>query len=111
MPLWQVSICVHALPSLQLVPCAATGFERKPVDGPQVPAGCDESAAAQPTAFPPTQEPDWQVSLCVQASLSLQAVPSVRAGSEHLPVDGSHVPAAWHWSVAVQVTGFEPTHE
>ena len=29
-------------------------------------------------------------------------------GSEHVPVDGSHVPASWHWSLAVQTTGFEP---
>jgi hypothetical protein len=32
------------------------------------------------------------------------------AGLEHVPVDGSHVPATWHWSEAVQTTGFEPTH-
>jgi hypothetical protein len=32
------------------------------------------------------------------------------AGFEHAPVVGSHVPAAWHASLAVQVTGFDPTH-
>jgi hypothetical protein len=31
-------------------------------------------------------------------------------GLEHVPVDGLHVPAAWHWSSAVHVTGFDPEH-
>jgi hypothetical protein len=30
-PLWQVSVCVHALPSLQVVPFEAVGFEQAPV--------------------------------------------------------------------------------
>jgi hypothetical protein len=29
---------------------------------------------------------------------------------EHVPVDGLHVPTAWHWSLAVHVTGFDPVH-
>jgi hypothetical protein len=37
-PLVQVSLCVQALPSLQVVPSAAAGFEHVPVAGLQVPA-------------------------------------------------------------------------
>ena len=37
-PLWHASVCVHALPSLQLVPFVAAGFEHRPVDGLQTPA-------------------------------------------------------------------------
>jgi hypothetical protein len=37
-------------------------------------------------------------------------VPSATVGFEHAPVDGLQAPTAWHWSLAVQVTGFDPTH-
>ena len=37
-PAWQVSVWVQALPSLQLAPFAAAGFEQVPVAGLQVPA-------------------------------------------------------------------------
>ncbi len=37
-PLWQVSICVQALPSLHELPLAFAGFEHVPVAGLQVPA-------------------------------------------------------------------------
>jgi hypothetical protein len=40
----------------------------------------------------------------------VQVVPSVAVGFEHVPVLGLHVPATWHWSSAVQVTGFDPVH-
>ena len=56
------------------------------------------------------QVPPWHVSLCVQALPSLHAVPLGAAGFEHWPVEGSHVPATWHWSLAVQITGFAPVH-
>src|SRR3989442_1498804 len=52
--------------------------------------------------------PFWQVSVCVQALPSLQAVPLVLfVGAEHTPVAGLQVPGSWHWS-AVQTTGFAP---
>ena len=64
----------------------------------------------QTTGFVPTHAPDWHVSVCVQASPSLQAVPSAfGVGSEQRPVAVSHVPGSWHGS-AVQTTGFEPVH-
>src|SRR5258705_469962 len=37
-PAWQVSLCVQALPSLQVVPSALLGLEQVPVTGSQVPA-------------------------------------------------------------------------
>jgi len=37
-PLWQVSVCVQALPSLQAAPFAFGGFEQAPVEGSHVPA-------------------------------------------------------------------------
>ena len=41
---------------------------------------------------------------------SLQAVPFGFAGFEHNPVPELQVPARWHWSLAVQTTGFAPVH-
>src|SRR6266704_1002265 len=37
-PAWQVSLCVHALASLQLVPLGLAGLLQAPVAGSQVPA-------------------------------------------------------------------------
>ena len=54
--------------------------------------------------------PDWHASVCVQASASEQAVPFGAFGLEQVPVDGLHVPATWHWPLAVQITGLEPAH-
>ena len=46
--------------------------------------------------FAPTQAPSWQESLWVQASPSVQALPSVWFGLEHVPLAGSQTPATWH---------------
>src|SRR5437867_839142 len=79
-----------------------------PVAGLQVP-GSWHWSAVQTTGLAPTQLPFWQVSVCVQASPSLQAVRLVLfVGAEHTPVAGLQVPGSWHWS-AVQTTGFAPT--
>jgi hypothetical protein len=45
----------------------------------------------------------------VQALPSLQEVPSGAGWVEHWPVDGLQEPPAWHGSVLLQTTGFEPT--
>ena len=55
------------------------------------------------------QTPVWHVSVCVHRSPSLHAVPSGAVGFEQ-PVAGLHVPATWHWSLAVHTTGFVPVH-
>jgi len=95
-PDWQVSVCVHALRSSHSVLSALAGFEQVPVLGLHVPAAWHWSCAVQTTDGAPVQAPAWQVSLCVHALPSLQAVPLAFAGFEHIPVLGSHVPAVSH---------------
>src|SRR5438128_1184987 len=107
-PAWQVSLCVHALASLQLVPLGLAGLLQVPVVGSQVPAVWHWLAAVHTTGFSPTQAPAWQVSLCVHALASLQLVPLGLAGLLQVPVVGSQVPAVWHWSAAVHTTGLAP---
>ena len=70
-----MSVCVHALPSLQVVPFGKAGFEHAPVAVLQVPAAWHWSAALQTTGFVPTHVPAWHVSVWVHASPSLQVVP------------------------------------
>ena len=94
----------------QLVPSAAVGFEHVPVAGLQAPATWQASAGAQAAETPPTHAPAWHESPCVHALWSLHAVPSAAAGFEHVPLVGSHVPATWHASLAVHVTGLDPVH-
>jgi hypothetical protein len=107
-PDWQVSVWVQALPSLQVVPLVLAGFEHTPVPVLQVPTSWHWSSAVHTTGFDPVQTPDMQVSVWVQALLSLQVVPSSLIGFEHTPVLGWHTPTSWHWSSAVQMTGFDP---
>src|SRR5439155_19132999 len=107
-PAEHASGLVQALPSLHAVPLLAFGLEHWPVAVSQVPATWHWSSAVQTTGFEPVQVPPWQVSVCVQALPSLQAVPLLASGLEHWPVAGLQVPATWHWSEAVQTTGLEP---
>ena len=60
--------------------------------------------------FVPVQTPDWQVSVCVQASPSVQGDPSAFAGFEQSPLAGSQTPASWHGSLGVQTTWLGPVH-
>ncbi len=163
LPDWQVSVCVQALPSLQAEPFGLFGFEQTPVPGVagadvvalierradhRVRAGAGArlagvglragvavvagravrlvriradpragvagshawhwSSAVQTTGFAPVHVPDRQVSVCVQALPSLQAraVRLVRVRADARA--GVAGPASWHWSSAVQTTGFEP---
>jgi hypothetical protein len=104
------SLVVAGSPSSQPVPLPAIGSLQAPVDGAQVPSSWHWSLAVQTTGFEPVQLPAWQVSLCVHASLSSQPVPLATVGSLQTPVAGSQLPTVWHWSLAVQTTGFEPVH-
>ncbi len=112
-PFWQVSVCVQALPSLQAVPLAAlVADEQVPVDGLHVPATL-QVPAVQVTGLEPTQAPPWQVSVCVQALPSLQAVPLVTA--THVAVEAEQVvqdphaePVFCQVPVASQVCGCAP---
>jgi hypothetical protein len=95
-PPWHVSVWVQASPSLQALPFVADGFVHVPVAGLHAPATWHWSIAVQLTGFDPVHAPAWQVSVCVQASPSLQVTPSARFGLEHTPVAGLQLPAAWH---------------
>src|SRR5438094_670230 len=108
-PAWQESVWVQASPSVQAAPSALLGLEQEPKGGAQGPGSWDRSRAARTTGCVPRQAPAWQESVWVQASPSVQAVPSALLGLEQVPLAGSQTPATWHWSSAVQTTGFAPT--
>ena len=102
-PATQVSLpVVQAFPSSHLAPSALAGFEHMPVVGSQVPPVWHWSLAGQAWFMPPVHMPFLQVSPVVHIFPSSQVVPSGLAGSEHMPVAGSQVPAEWHESLAVQ---------
>src|SRR5438034_17562 len=52
--------------------------------------------------------PARHVSRRVQAFPSSQRLPSGFSELEHTPVAGSHTPASWHWSAALQTTAAPP---
>src|SRR5437899_1733442 len=108
-PALQASVAVQNSPSSQATPSASRGLQQMPVTELQLPASWGRSAAGQMTGFVPTQVPAWQVSVRVQASPSVQALPFDLVGVEQLPLAGSQTPATWHWSRAAQTTGFTPT--
>ena len=91
---WQVSVCVHALPSLHAVPLrlrrVRAGAGRR-VAGAGVVALVGRRAASPGCRR--RRRRAWQVSVCVQALPSLQAVPSAFGGFEQTPVVGLQVPA------------------
>src|SRR5206468_4319454 len=60
------------------------------------------------TGLEPVQVPFWQLSVWVQALPSLHAVQIGRAACRDRAVVALQVPATWHWSSALQVTGLEP---
>jgi hypothetical protein len=107
-PDWHESVEVQALASSHVVPFVFAGFEQSPVLVLHVPARWHWSEAVHVTGLAPVQVPFWQESTLVQVLPSLQPEPFVFAGFEQLPVWGLQVPALWHWSWAVHVTGFEP---
>jgi len=109
-PAEQMSSEVISSPSLQVAPSGWVGLLQRPDDGLQTPAAWHWSEAAHVIGLEPTHVPRWQVSVSVHVLPSLQGEPSGDfLGLEHLPFAGLQVPATWHWSGAVQVTGLEPT--
>jgi hypothetical protein len=124
LPPMHLSACVHMSLSLHAVPSCTFWFEHCPVAWLQTPAVLHWVAAPQDTGFMPVQVPLTQLSVCVQASLSLHAVPVRGACTQ--PVDGlqlsivhgllssheidarTHTPPVqvpsetWHMSLAVQ---------
>ena len=59
---------------------------------------------ASPTC---SRHPDRCPPAC-RALPSSQVAPLALAGFEHVPLAGSHVPAVWHWSAAVQTLAVPP---
>src|SRR3954471_19113878 len=82
-PPWQVSLRVYCLMSSQAVPSGLDIAAGQPVAGLQVPMVWHWSVV-QLTVFP-TQLPDWQLSLSVQALPSLHAVPLAMLKQTHAP--------------------------
>jgi hypothetical protein len=109
-PAWQLSVCVHASPSLQLDPFAFAGLVHSPDAGVQVPITWHGSGAGHATGFAPTHVPNWQASVWVHPSPSLQLDPLAFLGSLHNPDDGLQVPTSWHSSDATHRTGLAPVH-
>src|SRR5205085_2488917 len=72
----------------------------------QVPATWHWLGAAQAYAVPP-QAPAVHTSVFVQATPSLQALPSTLLAKLHVP-SPLHVPACWHWLGAAQVYAVPP---
>jgi hypothetical protein len=76
-PAWQLSVWVHALPSLQDTPLAFGGFEQTPVAALQTPTSWHWSSATHWTGVPGRQTPlELQVSAPLQLFPSLQEVPA-----------------------------------
>jgi hypothetical protein len=90
----------------QLVPFGCVGVEHVPPL--HVPAVWQASIAGQAFCVP-EHTPLWHWTFTWHGSPSLHGVPFGCAGFEQVPVVGSHVPTAWHWSLAWQLTGV-PVH-
>src|SRR5262249_44073222 len=101
-PPWHVSAWVHGLPSSHALPSGFAGFEHAPVAGSQTPGEWHGSWAVQTMPLVPMHAPARQMSVRVQRLPSSHAVPSGAGGFEHTPVAGSHTPATWQGSRAVQ---------
>lgn len=109
-PPLHVSAPLQAFPSAHDVPLGAAGVLHVPVAVSQLPATWHASAGAQTIGLAPVHVPHWHVSSWVHAFPSEHAVPSARAGCEHVPVAGLHAPAAWHASLAAHAIGLAPVH-
>jgi hypothetical protein len=103
------SVCVQALPSLQVEPLGFGGFEHWPVPGSHTRVMWHWSGAGQVTGSPAVQTPAWHWSPVVQALPSLQGVP-LRFGYVHMPVAGEQTPGPLQVPGAAQVTGLLPAH-
>lgn len=110
LPAVQRSASVHRSVSVHTVPSGEGGFEHDPRVGSQTPASKQVPSEVQVTLLAGVHLPCWQVSLRVQALLSLQGVLAGDSGLVHVPLPVSHLPAMWHWSSATHVTGFPPLH-
>ncbi len=84
-PAWHVSACVHAFPSLHVVPLVAVGFEHVPVVGLHDPATWHWSCAVHTTGLDPVQTPAWQAYVCSHLFVPGHDVPLAAAVWVHVP--------------------------
>src|SRR5439155_741447 len=98
-PDWQLSLCVHALPSLQLAPSLFAGLLHAPVDGLHVPTVWHWSLAKQLTGAEPRHTPERHESASVQALPSLHGVSFGFGLGTQVPLTVSQA-GVWH-----EVTG------
>jgi hypothetical protein len=110
LPAVHTSGVVQVRPSLQTLPSALAGLLQRPVLVSQVPAEWQLSEAVQVTWPAGLHTPLEQASPSVHGFWSLQATPFCFVGFEQMPVAESHTPMSWHWSMAAQLAGAEPTH-
>src|SRR5574340_160992 len=82
--------------------------EQAPVAGWQEPASLHSFETVQVTGLEPLQEPSWQVSVLVQALLSVQAVPLTLLAAAGQLTEASQVLAVVH---AVTATKWLPKVE
>jgi hypothetical protein len=102
-PAWQLSVWVHASPSLHVF--VSSFVETQPLPGSQV-SSVHELASSQASGGPPSQEPAAQVSLVVHAFPSLHG--SV-LGVFTQPVAGVQLSVV-HGLLSSQVGGVPATH-
>jgi hypothetical protein len=88
-PAWQAPAAVHGSPSSQVEPSGFAGSEHWPDAGLQTPSSWHAPEALHTIGLLPVQMPFWHVSVRVQLSPSLHAVPVKPA---HVPLEGA--PAA-----------------
>ncbi len=88
-PVWQASLVVHALPSVQTVPLTTAAKTQLPVTTSQVSAV--QALLSLHTLAVPRQLPFWQTSPLVHALPSLQAAPLARAVKAQLPLTASQL--------------------
>ncbi len=70
------------------------GVEHVPLCASQEPASWQASRATQTTGLLPVQVTAWHMSVCVQALLSLHAVPFAAGGATQVPVPASQAAIA-----------------
>jgi hypothetical protein len=108
-PATQASPAVQRLPSSQALPSGLLETAHVPVTASHAATVVHGVGIGHTTGLFPMQTPARQVSVCVQAVPSLQAVPSALVGFEHMPVVVLQVPAVWQVSGPGHTTGLAPT--
>jgi hypothetical protein len=108
-PPTQVSLVVHAFPSLHVVPFGFTGFEQVPVDAEHVPALWHWSGSGHTTGVA-LQAPLWQASPVVHLFPSSHTVPFGWGTAEQAPVAGAHVPVLQSSVSELQSIGVPARH-